>query len=410
MRSNWRRRRLRRGHAASVRRSAWTSRPPHPLLKVRGGPVRPRPDWSYPASFSSVPIGMHSPKVVLALLPLALAGSAVLPASVTRIAVGANPCGNTFAFGSIWVAAAGSDTLVRVDPKRNKPIGRVRVGRSPCGVASGAGSVWVEDFGAARIERVNPKTMKVVARIAAGRHVWDVLFAAGAAWASNHDDGTVERIDPRTNRVVARIATGGNPANMTFAAGAVWVGSNSGDAVFRIDPGTNAFSTVHLGQDAPASITSDGVSLWVSNRNDSTVTRYDLGSGTVVATIPVGRGPVVSAIAADGSRARPERDRRHALAHRPRDEHRRTGDPAPRCAADRPILARRPLGRRQPRRLALPHPPSLRQSVLRSFYRRNGGAPRRLIERLVWFQVVPRRSESHTWVNFKGGWPVARFN
>ena len=195
--------------------------------------------------------------------------------------------------------------------------------------------------------------------------MWDVLFAAGAVWASNHDDGTVERIDPKTNRVVARIATGGNPANMTFAAGAVWVGSNSGDAIFRIDPGTNAFTTVHLGQDAPASITSDGVSLWVSNRNDSTVTRYDLAGETVVATIPVGRGPVVSAIAADGTVLVPSETDGTLSRIDPFDEHGRAGDPAPRRAADRPCVARRSLGRRQPRQLALPHPPSLTDASVR---------------------------------------------
>jgi DNA-binding beta-propeller fold protein YncE len=88
---------------------------------------------------------------------------------------------------------------------------------------------------------------------------------------------------------------------MTYAADAVWVGSNSEDGIFRIDPATNTYTTIHLGQDAPASITSDGSTLWVSNRNVDTVTRYELASSTIVATIPVGRGPVSSAIAADGS-------------------------------------------------------------------------------------------------------------
>ena len=164
----------------STTRSRW---PPGRGCRVSSGPVRSLDRTSrtrtgpIPASLPSVPIGMHSRrmKVVLALLPLAVAGSAVLPATVTRIAVGGNPCGNAFAFGSIWVAAAGSDTLVRVDPKRNRPVGRVHVGRAPCGVAAVRGACGSRTS-ARRESSASIQTMKVIARIAAGRNVRDVLF------------------------------------------------------------------------------------------------------------------------------------------------------------------------------------------------------------------------------------------
>ncbi len=236
--------------------------------------------------------------------PLLAAAALASPAPVTMTPIGAGkgPCGNTYAFGYVWVGASDSDALYRIDPRTNRPRGFAHVGRAPCGVTSGAGSLWVEDYENARIDRVNPRTLKVVARIPAGVHVWDVIFAAGSVWATNWIDGTVERIDPRTNKVVARIATGGNPANLAFAFGAVWVGSDSGDSFFRIDPATNQFTMVELpGQSAPSSITPDATGLWISNRDSGTVSHYEVGSATVLATIAVGRGPVVSAFASDGT-------------------------------------------------------------------------------------------------------------
>ncbi len=223
--------------------------------------------------------------------------------AITPIHVGGAPCGNTYAFGSIWVAAGSANALYRIDPAHNRRTGVVRVGAGPCGVVAGAGSLWVEDYDAAAIERVSPRKLKVVARVRAGRHVWDVLYAAGSVWATNSENGTVERISPRTNKVVARIKTGGSPANMTFAAGAVWVGSNTGQAIFRIDPASNTVTTVSIRAEGPASITPDpdGTTLWVSNRLAATVSRYDLVAGVVTATIPVGLGPAVSAIASDGA-------------------------------------------------------------------------------------------------------------
>src|SRR4051794_9363731 len=114
----------------------------------------------------------------------------VLALAITPIRLAGGPCGNTYAFGSIWTAAGNANAVYRADPRRNRRTATVSVGRAPCGIVSGAGSLWVEDFGGAAIERVSPTKLKVVARIPAGNHVWDVLFAAGSVWATNPDDGT----------------------------------------------------------------------------------------------------------------------------------------------------------------------------------------------------------------------------
>ena len=68
------------------------------------------------------------------------------PVTMTPIAAGTWPCGNTYAFGAVWVGALGSDALYRIDPKRNKATARARVGHQPCGVTAGAGSLWVEEL------------------------------------------------------------------------------------------------------------------------------------------------------------------------------------------------------------------------------------------------------------------------
>jgi DNA-binding beta-propeller fold protein YncE len=230
--------------------------------------------------------------------------------AITPIPIGGAPCGNVYAFGSIWVTGGSANAVFRVDPGNNRRVGALRVGAEPCGIVAGAGSLWVEDFGDATVERINPHTLKVIARIRAGRHVWDVLFAAGSIWASNSENGAVERISTRSNKVTRVIKTGGRPANLAFAVGAVWVGSNTGQSIFRIDPATNKATAISIAQDGPASITADpgGTDLWVSNRNAGTVSRYSIESHSLLATIMVGRGPAVSAVAADGTLVVPNGD------------------------------------------------------------------------------------------------------
>ena len=80
--------------------------------------------------------------------------------------------------GSVWVTDSTGNTVVEIDPARNRIVRKIRVGRNPIAVAVGAGSVWVV----------------------------------------NHDDGSLSRIDPRTGRVITTIPVGPNPRSPSARA------------------------------------------------------------------------------------------------------------------------------------------------------------------------------------------------
>jgi YVTN family beta-propeller protein len=71
--------------------------------------------------------------------------------------------------------------------------------------------------------------------------------------------------------------------------------------VFRIDPATNSFTRVEVGNEGPTSVEPVGESLWVSNQGSNNVVRLDPETGTVLATVRVGRAPAWLAAAGDGT-------------------------------------------------------------------------------------------------------------
>jgi YVTN family beta-propeller protein len=223
--------------------------------------------------------------------------------TVTKVAVGSQPCAEIGAYGSLWVANLGSASLSRVDPATNRVTGTVAVGASPCGLAAGAGAIWVDGYGTGNVERVDPRTLERTRRIASGPGVWDVAFDGRYVWADNNADGTVVKIDPRSNRVVRRIGTGGAPTGLAVAFGSLWVGSNgySDRSFFRISLRSGAVQRITPGCLRPAYFAVDGAAdPWVTCIGDGIVAgrvlRLDPHTNRVEARVTVGRNPGDGAI------------------------------------------------------------------------------------------------------------------
>lgn len=194
----------------------------------------------------------------------------------------------TFAAGHVWV---GNETAVdRIDAATDEVIGSIE-GPSPCTVfGSGFGSVWVPSCGDDRVYRLDRSTGRIVAKIRVPQVVGESGSAVGGGgvWLVTGTD-QVSRIDATTNEV--------RSFPVAFSVGAVAVGFGSAWAtiwedgtVQRLDPDTGeVLATIPVGE-GPLWISIGEDAVWVSNQSSGTVSRIDPETDTSAAEIDIG-GP-----------------------------------------------------------------------------------------------------------------------
>jgi virginiamycin B lyase len=106
--------------------------------------------------------------------------------------------------GAVWVAGAGSASVVRVDP-RSGATKRIAMPAFCQDVAAGGGSVWAAIPQANAVVRIDPaRGRKTGGLISVGLGPTSIDYGNGSVWVANGGDGTVTRIDARTGRVVGR--------------------------------------------------------------------------------------------------------------------------------------------------------------------------------------------------------------
>jgi len=145
--------------------------------------------------------------------------------STTR--VGQGPAALVVAWGFVWVASSGDDTVRRFEPERYDlgPVGRpLTVGRAPSGISAGYGNIWVACTGDDIVARIPAdRGFASSLSIPVGDGPTSLAVGEGAVWVANTAGRTVSRIDPTTLEVVATIEVGNAPAGLAVSDGRVWV-------------------------------------------------------------------------------------------------------------------------------------------------------------------------------------------
>lgn len=129
------------------------------------------------------------------------------------------PDGVAVGGAAVWVA--GSEGVVKVDPRSQEEVDTWPL-RFPAGkIAVGNGAVWATHLADDQVTKLD-ETTGPSAVIAVGNGPLDLALGGGAIWVTNSLDGTVSRIEPETNEVVD-IRVGSSPEGVAFGDGAVWV-------------------------------------------------------------------------------------------------------------------------------------------------------------------------------------------
>jgi virginiamycin B lyase len=230
---------------------------------------------------SSKKTGVHTPGVQHPMAELARAAT---------IKVAGEPDWLTSTADAVWVTSEKTDSVVRLDPRTNKPGTTITV-RKPCsGLAVGFGSLWIPSCGGKSVVRVDAITGTWQATIPArpADEEGGITAGAGSVWIVTSAKGELTRIDAGTNKVVATIEIPAGSFNPLFAAGAVWVTSNAGNALVRVDPATNnVVSSTPIGP-GPRFLAYGAGSIWTLNQGDGSIARVGVKTGRLLSTIQAG--------------------------------------------------------------------------------------------------------------------------
>ena len=178
------------------------------------------------------------------------------------------PCGLVNAFGSLWTAQCGDQTVARVDAKSGKVTATLPYGVAAASPAMAANedSVWLLSDDKTTLSRIDPQDNRVVSELRLPQGCRSLLLAEGSLWVTSPNDQKLLRINPRTNLVEQRIEVLGKPIATAAGAGSIWVYAAAEGKLVRIDPKTNkSTATIDLGLPGlEGSLAFGEGSVWVS--------------------------------------------------------------------------------------------------------------------------------------------------
>jgi YVTN family beta-propeller protein len=140
---------------------------------------------------------------------------------------GVGPAAVVFAFGSVWVANAGNNTVQQFSPAtfEEGPVEVFNVGRLPSGLGAGEGAIWVANTDDDYVTKIDVagSGFEPARPIPVGDGPRGVAVGGDAVWVADARAGTVSRIDPKANAVAKTIAVGNVPVGLAVAGDTVWV-------------------------------------------------------------------------------------------------------------------------------------------------------------------------------------------
>ena len=189
---------------------------------------------------------------------------------------------------SILVESKPKDSLIRIDPKTNKPLDPVAGLKKPCsGTITAFGSLWIPNCETRTVTRMDPKTSKVSATLAIGAA--DVMMGlaatADSVWVLTDTLTTLSRIDPMQNQVVGEMRLPAGCNDMAFGETSLWITCPAENKLYRVNPATNLVEKRIEVSAGPRALALGDNSIWVLCEKEGKVDRVDPKTNKVTKTI-----------------------------------------------------------------------------------------------------------------------------
>jgi YVTN family beta-propeller protein len=213
-------------------------------------------------------------------------------ARVTTIPVGSLLQGLAFSNDLVWVARPKDNAVSPIDPRTQKPMAMIPVGKDPIDVVANRDAVWISNRGSGTVSRLDPVTRQVVVNIPVGFNPFRMAVGEDSLWVTG--SGKVAQINLSMNQVTATI-TVEDAWNVAVAKDTLWITQPNRNTIVRIDLLTSQIvATIPVGK-GPVSVLVAANSVWVANDAEGTVSRVNPQTNRVETTIPVGRNPTALA-------------------------------------------------------------------------------------------------------------------
>jgi tRNA A-37 threonylcarbamoyl transferase component Bud32 len=217
--------------------------------------------------------------------------------SVRRIPVRGRP-GDVANVGDLVAVVSGSPRAVTmVDAEFGTPAAPVSLpGRpSSTGTAVAFGrDVWIANPGARELARLEPPYTNVADTVRLGGRPSLVAAGENALWAAG--DRTLWRVDMSSGRAPRSSRLPFVPAALAAGAGGVWLVDKAGHALVRVDPVKQTIvARIPVGR-GPRAVAVGADSVWVADGTDATVSKVDPARNAVVQTVDVRSAPVDIAV------------------------------------------------------------------------------------------------------------------
>lgn len=227
---------------------------------------------------------------------------------VSAVHVGRNPDNIVFTRDAAWVVATADRTVDRIDlqSREVRPLGGVPVALGSAATMSG--EVWVSSFeepyvtlvaqggeavGDGVISGAGPPRVRVHGSAEA------LAVGGGYLWVTSPKDSggdnSVSRIDLRTRKLVSSTAVGNLPLYVAFGYGSAWVANYKGDSLSVVRPGSDTAETIGV-SGGPLGVAAGAGGIWVVAFWDNELVRIDPETRRVLHRTRVGDGPLAVAV------------------------------------------------------------------------------------------------------------------
>jgi len=197
-----------------------------------------------------------------------------------------------------------ANSLVVIDPHRNRIVGVVPVGSTPRGVAVGTKAVWVTNAADGTVSEVDLKRLKVIQTIGIGEQVSDAVVASGRVWVVTGIDNSLVQIDERSGGVLGRLPLSSDRSASAHAVaagyGAIW--ATSGDRLLKIDASSGDVLAGFGGHACCFGVNDVAIGLgaaWIADVSEL-ILRIATRNARMTSSAPLGVIPIAVAVG-DGS-------------------------------------------------------------------------------------------------------------
>jgi YVTN family beta-propeller protein len=205
--------------------------------------------------------------------------------AVRRLAVGGAPVGLLTYGGTLWVANAQTDQVLRIDEHSGKVIARVRVGHTPLRLVGAAGRVFSTNWGDGTMSVISTKGVTRATTVRVPSQPEGIALLGSSLWLVSERTGDLVQVS-ESGHPLSRVHVGRQPRQVTVAGSRLWVSVFGGNGVVEVNPQTGKVVARVKTAAGPQGLAGAAGQLWVACTTAGQLVDVDLRSRRVVRRVP----------------------------------------------------------------------------------------------------------------------------